>query len=233
MKKLTIVLALLSIGLFAEPAEATSIVYTNESAFLAAISNAATDTFEDLSLTTNAPTPLARTIGPYSYTAMALNSFNPGGNAVDRWLATGSPFDTMNFNNISADVRGIGGYIFGSTIDGFLSFSPQSFSVFWFDGSGSHAHTLVNVTDTSTFFGFVSDSPIFVFAVTVIQPTSGPVWTSIDDLILGTAQTEASAVPEPASVLLLGPGLAAIAWRRLKSRNRRPQYSRRVPRRAP
>ena len=100
----------------ASAAQADVTVYTDRTAFLAAVSLPGTDTFNDLS-STEYGSPLTRTAGSYSYRASAgpVSDFYPAGSAADRWLATDVATDAITFSNFSAGVRAFGGNFFGPT----------------------------------------------------------------------------------------------------------------------
>ena len=197
------------------PAHAALTVFSSQANFLAQLSNAGVDTFDNLARTLVAD-PLARTAGTFSYTASAgpNSDFFPGGAGSDVWLASDNRFDTIQFSNFTSTVRGVGGLFFGTNESGLFTNTPANLTVTATDTSGSFAQVLVNPT-TTTFLGFVSTSSLISLTVWVGSQgvgTSG-VWPTVNNLTLGTV----AAVPEPETVALLLAGLAftgVIARRR-------------------
>ena len=98
-------------------AQATTTLYTDEAAYLAAISGAATDSFDDLGLQPYA-TSLTRNVGGYSYQVSAASGLWGAGENGDGWISTGSNADSITFANFTGGVSAIGGYFFGSNING-------------------------------------------------------------------------------------------------------------------
>ena len=198
-------------------AHAALTVFTSQSNFLAQLSSAGVDTFDDLarSLVTN---PLSRTAGTYSYTASVgpRSDFFPGGSGSDVWLASDNRFDTIQFSNFTSAVRGIGGLFFGSNESGLFTNTPANFTVTATDASGSFAQMLVNPT-TTTFLGFVSTGSLTSLTVWVGSQGAGTagVWPTINNLTVGTV----AAVPEPETVALM---LAGLAFTGVVARRRRP-----------
>lgn len=197
-------------------ARADMTVYSDQAAFLAAVSNPGVNTYNDLTPDQHYDGPLSRTAGAFSYSAAARNGFDPAGSASDVWLSTDTSVDTITFSNFSAGVQAVGGFFFGSNISGnFLA--GQSITVATTDSSGTTTETLTDTT-TSTFLGFVSNGPILSLTVVAVQ-SGGTVWPTVNDLTMGGA-VNITAVPEP-SGLALGAiaGLAGIgcAWRRRKA----------------
>lgn len=203
-------LSLAALLLAAASARADVVVYTDRTAFLAALSAPGTDTFNDLAIVQTA-SPLSRVAGPYSYLASAgpVSDFWPAGSASDVWLATTSANDTITFGSFSAGVRGFGGNFFGSDINGV--FSPgRTMILTATDGTSTRTVNLYNTT-TTTFLGFISSDPLATVTLHGAGVAGDPYWATANDVTLGVA-----AVPEPENygMLLAGLGLVGFAMRR-------------------
>jgi len=155
-------------------------VYTTEASFLAAVSTPGVDTFTGFSITGNTPSPINRSAGAYSYTA-AANNFFGAGTTANPWLSTLFANDPITFNAFTGTVRAIGGNFFGSNNSGM--FAAGSVTLTATDAGGSVTQTIVGAT-TSSFMGFVSNGPITSLVVTPVQPTSGFLWPTVDNLTL-------------------------------------------------
>lgn len=207
LKSLSLAVLLLA----AASAQADVLVYTDRTAFLAALSAPGTDTFNDLSIVQTA-SPLSRVAGPYSYVASAgpVSDFWPAGSPPDVWLATTSANDTITFGSFSAGVRGFGGNFFGSDING--AFSPgRTIILTATDGTTTRTVNLFNTT-TTTFLGFISSDPLATATLHGAGVAGDPYWATANDVTL-------AAVPEPESygMLLAGLGLVGFAMRRRAS----------------
>ena len=153
-------------------------------------------------------TPINRSAGSYTYTAATSSStFYPAGSSADRWLSTNYASDSIVFNSFSSGVAGIGGFFFGSNING--DFQAGDINLTAVDGSSSSSVTLTGAT-TGSFRGFVSDGGLTSLTVSAVQYA---LWPTVNDLTLGAAPT---AVPEPAtlSLMALGLGLTVLRKRR-------------------
>jgi hypothetical protein len=195
-------------------AHASITVYNSQASYLAAITNPGVDTYDSMAIAST-PSPINRTAGAHTYSASAsTTSFYPAGSPADVWLSLNTATDVMSIYNLSAGVRGVGGFFFGSDISGnFLS--GQDIRVIATDGSGS-SNILLNNTTTGTFLGFVTDGAFSGITVEAVQPGAGFTWPTVNDLTLG----EAVAVPEPgqiASGLVLLVGAAGYVIRRRKA----------------
>lgn len=201
-------------------AQAALTVYTSEASFLAALSTAGVDSFDDLDPTAALAQPLNRSAGSYSYSASVGNSgggFWPAGTlGGDAWLGVDQPQDTVTFNAFSGGVNAVGGFFFGNDLYGAFT-TAQQISVSASDAGGSLSQALLT-PGTGSFLGFISTGAISSLQVWVGAQGSGEagVWPAINNLTLG----HALAVPEPQTYALLLSGLGLVglmARRRLRT----------------
>ena len=73
------------------------------------------------------------------------------------------------------------------------------------DASGTVSQTIVSATESS-FLGFVSTTGILSATLISVQPSTGFLWPSVDNLVL------ASAVPEPGTYAMMLAGLGALGF---------------------
>lgn len=192
-------------------ANAAITIYTDQASFLAAISAPATDTFNNLSITSSTPSPLNRTAGSYGYRAtVSTTSFFGAGTNADHWLSTNTATDTITLTNFTGGVYGVGGNFFGSDING--SFAAGSVTLTATDASGTQTHTIVGAS-TGSFLGFVSDTGVTNVTLAAVQPNSNFLWPTANNVILGG---QLAPVPEPATwaMMIAGFGLIGASMRR-------------------
>src|SRR5262245_13586464 len=136
------------------PARATFIVYTDQASYLAALApNPFKDTYNDMSIGPF-PSPLNRSRIGFSYSASASTGLFAVGSSADVWLTTIQPNDTLGYKPTSSNVRGIGGFFFGTDFFGaFLAGVTLNFTAV--DGTQTFMQSLTNTT-TSTFLGGIS-----------------------------------------------------------------------------
>lgn len=205
-------------------AQAAISVYTSQASYLAAISAPGVDTYENFSITGSTPSPVVRTAGSYGYTANATpaGTFFGAGSNADRWLSTNTATDSVIFNAFTGGVRGLGGFFFGSDING--QFRAGSIIVTATDASGTVSQTITGAT-TSSFLGFVSTGPLLSASVSAVQPTGAFLWPTINNLTLGSAAV--APVPEPGTwaMLILGFGLLGSFMRSAKRQKPRLTYA--------
>jgi hypothetical protein len=199
-------------------------IYNTQAAFLAAVGTTGVDTFDNFSNTGSTPSPITRPAGSFGYTAAAsTSSFFGAGSGADHWLSTNTATDSITFSGFTGGVSGFGGFFFGSDISG--AFAAGSVTLTATDASGTSTFTITNAT-TSSFLGFVSSGPLLSATLTAVQPTSGPLWSTANDLTLaGAAATPG--VPEPATwaMLLMGFGAVGFAMRRRPSVSTRVRFA--------
>jgi hypothetical protein len=218
MNRYTTVLRPLALAAFlvaSGASQAGITVYTTQSSFLAAISNFATDTFDDLPPgRTNLDTAaINRSAGAYAYTAsVGEDSLATGGTGSDVWLTTDPSNAVLTFDNFSSGVYAVGGFFFGSNSDGGAQ-RRGSITVTATDADGTITTETKRNPRTSNFFGFVSDSSLT--SVTVSTTTRrGSMFPTVNNLTL------AAAVPEPETYALLLSGLAIVGFVARRRRDR-------------
>jgi PEP-CTERM motif len=203
-------LALAALLATAGAAQATITVYTSLAAFTAATTNPGTDTFAGFSITGTTPSPTARTAGSYGYIAETLapggaagTGFFGGGTTANPFLSTNTATDFINFSGFTGGVFGLGGNFFGSNISGL--FAAGGVTLTATDASGTTTQTIASASE-SGFLGFVSTTGILSATLTSVQPSTGFLWPSVDNLVL------ASAVPEPGTYAMMLAGLGALGF---------------------
>jgi hypothetical protein len=200
-------LALAALLATAGVAQATIVVYTTQASFNAATSAQGVDTFTGLSITGSTPSPITRTAGAYTYTgAVTTTSFFGAGTTANPWLSTNTATDTMTFNTFLGGVQAVGGDFFGSDITG--AFLAGDITITATDASGTVTQTIVGATTTS-FLGFVSNGAMSSLTVTSVQPASGFLWPTLDNLTLAKAVV---AVPEPETYAMMLAGLGLVGF---------------------
>ena len=115
--------------LAAGASQAAITVYTDQAAFLAAVSAPGVDTYLGFSITGSTPSPINRAAGPYNYTGtVTTTSFFGAGTVADPWLSTNTATDTITFNAFPPEVFAAGGLFFRRNVSGAASRAGKSAS---------------------------------------------------------------------------------------------------------
>jgi hypothetical protein len=181
-------------------------VFTTQSNFLAAVSAPGVDTFSDLPLAV-VTSPVARTAGPYPYSASSTTGFFGAGTASNPALSTNADTDVITFFALGAGANAIGGLFFGTNTLGSLVSATMVLTVT--DSLGTTS-TQTFAAAAQTFIGFVSTGTI----VSLVVGTSTPgefIFPTVDNLTIALAGV--TAVPELETWSLLLAGLAALSVR--------------------
>lgn len=207
---------LASLLLSASGAQAAILVYTDRAAYQAAMSHTVVDQFGDLSGAGLLPGPVQRTTGGASYAAGAVDlaGYGPdeGADALyslegaggDTWLSTNFATSALQFGDFGPRTRGLGGYFFGTDVDGALLAGILNFAV---QDAGGIFNYAWSSGGPDSFLAFASDSAMLSMTITAEQGQQ-PLFATAHALEIGI-------VPEPGSAALLSiAGLAMLLARR-------------------
>ncbi|WP_229503777.1 PEP-CTERM sorting domain-containing protein [Massilia putida] len=181
-------------------AQAGIMVYTSETAFLAAVPAPGTGTFGDPIIAPYGDA-VHRTAGAYHYQAYSAISIRGAGGPTDVWLSNNLRYNPMVFSNFRDGASAFGGNFFASDVAG--RFVDGAVVLTAADG-GTLTYDFYGAT-SSSFLGFVSTAPL----ASVTLGTDGGAYRP-------TASHVVPAVPEPAAygMMLAGITLLGVAARR-------------------
>jgi len=197
-------------------AKAQFTTYLTLADYLAATMNGGVDSFDDLPAD-EVMSPLIRTAGPHNYTVAVsggeLPGFFPAGPGADRWLSPDDALATMVFTGFGSNVRGLGGFFFGSNqVGNFVA--GTTITITAISATGTQSFSFVG-TSTGTFFGILANSAWSALTVSSVQPPSGPArWASVNDF------RAAEVVPEPSTYVLMATGLIGVVGLARRRRSR-------------
>lgn len=205
-----IALTLILCSVMMSAVSAGVVTYTSKSAFDAATSSQALDTFDDLNPGSR-NSPLNRTAGSYTYDATSTNNYfyvvNIGG---DKRLSAFASGDRITFALSAGAPRAIGGYFYVDTV-----FSPYGTLKASING-GANLLTSAGpgAASYTNFFGWVSDSSITTLEF-YIDGAAPQEFATVNNLVFAQKVSPPSgAVPEPTSLAIFGLGSFAFAFSR-------------------
>lgn len=217
--------AVLCVSASALPVRAQITVHTTLASWLAAVTGAGLDTFDDLDPVAGYyESPLLRTAGSYAYRVSEPNGLYPAGipgapGVRDTWLAGFSGLEDLLVDQFTPAAFGVGGEFFLSDDNGALVSSGE-FRITVASGATSWTDVIDVGAVTSSFLGFTATAGITSISLRAQDASiNNQIFATINNIRIGGAPV--SAVPEPASLaLLLGGGLGLAGVTRRRSRVR-------------
>lgn len=148
-------------------------------------------------------------LGPVNGFSYNITAPGPGGNDVwsnDSAMSTNSALDDLLVTATGNAVTAVGGFFFASDIAGF--YIPGEVAVGLSDGT----FETFSPPNAATFLGFTSGLPISTVLIMAPDPTGAYHWPTMDHFYVGEA------IPEPATIVLLGVSLTGLALARRRRR---------------
>lgn len=180
-------------------------IFTSQAAFLAAIEPGYyLETFDSLPQYTAGDGIEDFSMPPFSYRATNQSGFFHVGPPGDTWMSTIFADEDIVFTFNGAPVTAVGGFFFLTDFDGFVTGGTVTVTL-----NNGTTFSVSNATETS-FIGFTTDIPILTLTLTPDQSGQFFTWPTANDFIVGVASPQ-QAIPEPASVVLAGLGIAGFA----------------------
>lgn len=203
----------------ASPAHADIIIIHDRAAFGAATTSSGTDDFEDLE-PSQIEGALQRTAGVYRYRIAAGPSdagFYPATFNGDTFLTSTLASDVLTFNGFGSDVYAFGGSFFAT--DAYGAYVPGRTIELSATSGADMATYILDGSAVSSFFGFVSTTPLTDITLRTIGEQGNVYWASVNNIVLA-ANDSVAPIPEPSSHAMLLTGLAAAAFARRARRSR-------------
>lgn len=193
--------AIVALSLCAFTAQSLAGVFDEESSFLDAVDVVYTNTFDGLDIGT--ATSMEFSNGEYSYTVTASG---PGGGILsvrDGEISTTDGTDGILITFTGADVNAVGGNLWSTDSDG------ETVGAYISLGLDDGTFSFFSATSSENFRGLSSSSAIRTLFIDVPDGT-GPIWTSMDNLLIGHT------VPAPGALsFLCVAGIGASRRRRI------------------
>lgn len=186
-------LSALALALVSLSAQAASTVYTSSASFLAQVAPGAyTESFDGLD--NPAPGAAAFAGGSFAYSAFAPGDLYLAGG----FLGTSLPDEALTLTFTSGNVSAVGANFYATDIADTLQAVSVTISL-----SDGTVETFTPTSAADSYRGFVSD--VAIASLTLSGPGAS-LYAGLDNMTVGMA----TVVPEPASWLLMGVGVAGL-----------------------
>ena len=201
MKRMSHLVSALALAALSTAASAAATIYTSSAVFLAQLQPGAyTENFNGLG---TAP-PANYTNGLFSYTLSAPDDIYSSGD----YIGTSQIDQPLTISFTSGNVKAVGGNFFATDISD--NFQSVLISLLLSDGT-SVDFTPATLADS--YRGFLADN--FITSLIISGPGQSR-YATLDNLTVGTVP-DATTVPEPASLALVGLAFAGLAASRRRA----------------